>query len=264
MTKTPHLHFDAPNKDVERGLDIEEALLRLKEVITEDLPGPSYFVEAIRNWRHFFIMSICSIEENEFPPLNQCWNELNERYNEVFSDEVFMAACILADFRFGKENLSLAERMKSGQPQPLLDFAVQIAHSRLGIYEIIGVEGEFVTLKEFFTDKIISAFHMLEEPEIGQVCLARILSAGDHSFFFGDSHCWPSENHSHIFNMIIDKISFYCLDTPYDNPQSILPAQYERFMKMSGPYWMSIVGETDYFADVLMPDFYDDINDAFN
>lgn len=126
--------------------------------MTEDLPGPSYFVEAVRKWRHCYIMSICSIERNEFPPLAHCLNELNERYSEVFSYEVFLAACMLADFRFGKEDLSLAERMKSGQPQPPLDFAVQITHSRLGICQIVSIEGEFVALKECFTNKIFRLF----------------------------------------------------------------------------------------------------------
>jgi hypothetical protein len=262
MQSTPPIH------DFKNGLDIEEALLRLNELITEDLPGPSYFVEAIRNWRQFFFLSISSIEENEFPPLTKCWNELYERYKESFSDECFVAGCILADFQFGNENLSFAERIQDQKIladglQPVMDFAAQIAHSRLGVYQIVEVKGEFLTLKEFFTDNVISVFQTLEEPEKGQVCLARVLCNGDHSFLFGDSHCWPSENHSHIFNMLIDKIAFYCLETPYKNRQSILPSQYERFMKMSGPYWMSIVGETDYFADVLMPDFYEDINEDF-
>jgi hypothetical protein len=104
---------------------------------------------------------------------------------------------------------------------------------------------------------------MVEVPEKGQICLARVLTAGGHKFLFGETHCWPSENASHIFNMMLDKMSLYCLEVPKMGSESRLSAQYEKFMKISGPYWMSIVGESDYFADVIMPDFYDDINSAY-
>ena len=248
--------------DFNSELHLKDLLSQLNAYLLEDLPGPKYFTEAILNWRQFFMLSMTSIHTNEFPPLTQCWNELEERFGDSFSDEVFMACCILADFQFGKENLSFAEKMIFDEAEHLQDFAAQIARSRLGVYQIVDIKNDFLTLKEFFTDKVISVFHMLEEPEKGQICLARVLTTGDHKYLFGEIHCWPSENTSQIFNMVVDKMSLYCLDAPKSGSESLMSAQYEKFMKISGPYWMSIVGETDFFADVIMPDFYDDINNA--
>lgn len=262
MNDNPLFPHDVSD-DFNSELHLKDLLSQLNGYLLEDLPGPKYFTEAIRNWRQFFILCMTSIHTDEFPPLTQCWNELEERFGDSFSDEVFMASCILADFQFGKENLSFADRLISSEPEELQDFAAQIARSRLGVYQILDIKNNFLTLKEFFTDKVISVFHMLEEPEKGQICLARVLTARNHKFVFGEIHCWPSENKSQIFNMIVDKISLYCLDATKNGSESRLSAQYEKFMKISGPYWMSIVGETDFFADVIMPDFYDDINDAF-
>ncbi|MEI8026859.1 MAG: hypothetical protein WCI18_10975 [Pseudomonadota bacterium] len=249
--------------DFNSELHLKDILSQLNGYLLEDLPGPKYFTEAIHNWRQFFILSMCSIHTDEFPPLTQCWKELEERFGDSFSDEVFMACCILADFQFGKQNLSLAEKIISDGPEDLRDFGDQIARSRLGVYQILDINNDFLTLQEFFTDKVISVFHKLEEPEKGQICLARVLTAGDHKFLFGETHCWPSENKSQIFNMMLDKMSLYCLEVTKKESESLLSTRYEKFMKISGPYWMSIVGEADYFADVIMPDFYDDINNAY-
>lgn len=74
-----------------------------------------------------------------------------------------------------------------------------------------------------------------------------MMRAGAHTFMFGNPKGFPQERKRQIEEMVRDKMCFF-------EPAPI-PAAYETFMKLAGPYWMSCV-TSDQDAPILDPDHY--------
>ena len=75
------------------------------------------------------------------------------------------------------------------------------------------------------------------------------MAYGDQVFMFGNPKGFPKEKRTQIEDMVLDKIMIY--SDAQDSPE----AQYEAFMKLAGPYWMSCVTK-DQDAPILDPDHY--------
>jgi hypothetical protein len=63
---------------------------------------------------------------------------------------------------------------------------------------------------------------------------------------FGDPKGFPKETRSSVENMVANKLCYF------DDEETPI-AQYETFMKLAGPYWMSCVAENDELP-ILDPD----------
>lgn len=88
--------------------------------------------------------------------------------------------------------------------------------------------------RELFTGNVISAFPSVEQYGDGEILLTRTMAYGDQAFLFGNPKGFPKSAKNQIEDMLLDK--FFYFD---DEPTPI--AQYEAFMKLAGPYWMSCV-----------------------
>jgi hypothetical protein len=64
---------------------------------------------------------------------------------------------------------------------------------------------------------------------------------------FGNPKCFPRDRRRPIEEMALDTMCFF-------EPAPV-PAAYETFMKLAGPYWMSCV-TSDQDAPILDPDHY--------
>ncbi len=103
--------------------------------------------------------------------------------------------------------------------------------------------------RELLSAKVTEAFPSVDEYGKGEILLIRAMTCGDQVFFFGNPKGFPKEKKEQIEDMVLDKL-FYLSDA-MDDPI----AQYEAFMKLAGPYWMSCVC-SDADAPVLAPDHY--------
>jgi hypothetical protein len=74
------------------------------------------------------------------------------------------------------------------------------------------------------------------------------MTCGEQVFFFGNPKGFPKKKKKKIEDMVLDKL-FY-----FDDIEDPI-AQYEAFMKLAGPYWMSCVC-SDADAPALDPDHY--------
>jgi hypothetical protein len=83
----------------------------------------------------------------------------------------------------------------------------------------------------------------------GEILLTRMLRYKDQVFAWGDPKGFPKEKKAQIEDMVLDKMMVYA--DAKDAPE----VQYEKFMKLAGPYWMSCVTKNDAIP-IFAPDHH--------
>ena len=74
------------------------------------------------------------------------------------------------------------------------------------------------------------------------------MAYGDEVFIFGNTKGFPKEAKKQIEDMVLDKLFDF-------DEGTATTAQYEAFMKLAGPYWMSCVTKNED-VPVLAPAHY--------
>jgi hypothetical protein len=74
------------------------------------------------------------------------------------------------------------------------------------------------------------------------------MAYGNQVFLFGNPKGFPKETKTHLEDMVLNKLFYF-------DDEATLEAQYEAFMKLAGPYWMSCVTKNDD-TPILQPDHY--------
>ncbi len=222
--------------------------------LAEEIPGPARIAETIRAFRYLTFFGIACVAENKYPPLTQCWKELDSLFmhDPAFDDGVFVQSWILLDFPFGPKQetaLDYFEQFLGGtdDAERWGPFIATARASRLGLYQDVKRTKTASTFREFFSGRELSVFPSVEEYGPGEIFLTRMMAAGDQLFMFGNPKCFPSDRKRQIEEMVRDKMCFF-------EPAPI-PAAYETFMTLAGPYWMSCV-TSDQDAPILDPDHY--------
>lgn len=222
--------------------------------LTENVPGPEQFAQYIRAFRYLMFFGIACVAEDKYPPLTRCWKDLERRFmrDPGFDDGVFVQSWVLIDFPFGPSGetaLDYFEAFLKGtdagsQFQPFIDAARK---SRLGLHQDVMRTKKVAKFRELLSGKVIEAFPSVDDYGKGEILLIRAMTCGDQVFFFGNPKGFPKEKKEQIEDMVLDKLFDFEGDDPI--------AQYEAFMKLAGPYWMSCVC-SDADAPVLAPDHY--------
>jgi hypothetical protein len=106
--------------------------------------------------------------------------------------------------------------------------------------------------RELLTGRVISAFPSVQEYEKGEIFLIHTMTYGDQVFLFGHPKGFPKEAKNQIEDMVLNKLFF--LDDEFADGATPV-AQYEVFMKLAGPYWMSCVTPNEAMP-ILDPDHY--------
>jgi hypothetical protein len=224
--------------------------------LNERIDGPEGFGECIRAFRFLLFFGIACVAENKHPPLTRCWKELEKLFmrDRAFEDGVFVQSWILMDFPFGPSGetaLDYFEEFLKGVDgadkfQPFIDAA---RPSRLGLHQDVMRTNKGAKFRELLSGKLTEAFPSIEEYGKGEILLARMMAYKDQAFVFGDPKGFPKEKKADIEDMVLDKIMIY------SDPEALPEAQYEKFMKLAGPYWMSCVTKNDDIP-ILQPDHY--------
>jgi hypothetical protein len=224
--------------------------------LTEKVEGPEGFGECLRSFRYLLFFGIACVAENKYPPLTRCWKELDQLFTRdpAFQDEVFVPSWIFMDFPFGPNGetaLDHFEQFLDGVEdapkfQPFIDAARK---SRLGLHQDVTRTKKIAKFRELLSGKVTEAFPSIDEYGKGEILLTRMLAYKDQVFVWGDPKGFPRQKKTHIEDMVLDKIMVY--SDPNDTPE----VQYEKFMKLAGPYWMSCVTKNDA-TPILAPDHY--------
>jgi hypothetical protein len=224
--------------------------------LNEPLEGPEGFTECIRAFRFLLFFGTACIAEDKYPPLTRCWKDLEKLFmrDPAFEDGVFVQSWILMDFPFGPQGqtaLDYFEEFLAGidGPYTCQPFIVAARKSRLGLHQDVARTKKLAKFRELVSGKVTEAFPSIQQYGKGEILLTRMIAYKDKVFVFGDPKGFPREAKQQIEDMVLDKL-FYVAD--HEEPPEV---QFEKFMKLAGPYWMSCVTKNEA-VPILDPDHY--------
>ncbi len=251
-------------------LPVDPSRLSLKElrnfkdfhrlINTDDMkeapPSVRYFYQCFR-FLYFFVLIL--IDEKRFPALNKCWDDLRARYShmEIFEDGVFLESWIFFDFPITEDGRTVLDEyeasMKDSETLAKSQPFIQATRtSRLGLYQEVLSTSKVTKFKELFTNRVISTLRSVLEYNANEIFLGRIVQLEENQFLLGDPKCFPPNRKQALLDMVTDRI----LDLGYADPEfdRSLPIGdlYGKFMKIAGPYWMSVVCD-DHDSEILQP-----------
>jgi hypothetical protein len=225
--------------------------------LTEKIEGPPGFGEYLRAYRFLLFFGIACVAENKYPPLTRCWKDLERLFmsDPAFDDGIFVQSWILMDFPFGPKGETaldyFEELLEEGEAaEGVQQFIVEARRSRLGLHQDVGRTKTAAKFRELISSRVTSAVPSVDEYGRGEILLTRMITHGNQVFVWGDPKGFPKEAKAQIEDMVIGKL-FYFDDQEAETPE----AQFETFMKLAGPYWMSCVTKNDA-TPILDPDHY--------
>lgn len=231
----------------------------LMESITNDIKGPPGYRIFYQFMHYLLFYGLCCIEEKMFPALNKCWDALAPQFLKSEYDCEWLVHCwVFCDFPLSlNKNDVLLDHfatflLEQGLPKDLNEHFCQfyslMKSSRLGLYQEILSTSKVTKYRELFTNNVISTVRSVPYYEPGEIFLTRIISYLGNSFMIHDSKSYPTEARKTLEEMVRNKMHF--ISSSKNEVEN-----YERFMKLAGPYWMSCT-HTDQSTPILLPDEY--------
>jgi hypothetical protein len=223
--------------------------------LTEPIPGPEGIVYLIRGFRYLLFFGIACIAENKYPALTRCWDHLKKVFldDPTFDDHWFVQSWILMDFPFGPDRQTgldyFEEFLKGTEMAPRFQpFIHESRRSRLGLYQDILRTKKVAKFRELISGRVIEAFPSINDYGQGEILLVRTMEYEGQVFLFGNAKGFPREARREIEEMVTNKLFYF--DEGNDEA-----AQYETFMKLAGPYWMSCITKNED-VPIFSPDHY--------
>ncbi|MGA2451399.1 MAG: hypothetical protein ABTD50_22305 [Polyangiaceae bacterium] len=224
--------------------------------LSEHIEGPEDVSECVRAFRFLLFFGIACIAEDKHPPLTRCWKDLEKLFmcDPAFEDGVFVESWILMDFPFGPNGQTALDYFEdflrgSDVTHDFLPFIDAARKSRLGLHQDVMRTKKVAKFRELLSGRVTSALPSVEKYGEGEILLARMMAYKDTVFVFGNPKGFPKETKERLEDMVLDKL-FLNFDA-----EEALETQYEKFMKLAGPYWMSCVTKNEAIP-ILAPDHY--------
>ncbi|MFI5299556.1 MAG: hypothetical protein ACHREM_15810 [Polyangiales bacterium] len=221
---------------------------------TEPIEGPEGIAYVLGAFRSLLLFGMACVGDDTYPPLTRCWRDLNRLFKDdpAFRGDVFIQSWILMDFPFGPNGetaldyfeVFLKETDAGTIGEPFIDAARK---SRLGLHQNVMRSKQVGRFRELFTGAVTSTFPTVEEYGSGEILLSRMVAYDDQVFVFGDARGFPKEAKRQVEDMVTNELVYF------DAPSPI--AQYEKFMKLAGPFWMSRITNNED-VPALGPDHY--------
>ena len=243
--------------------NIDPSHLSLKELgafrdfelfLNERIPGPPKWQYLVRCFRWLTAFGIITMQTQGIEALSRCWHEMMEMFIDakIFEDDVFVQSWIFCDFPLdndGKTVLDLFEKFvqKSGEMEDFQSFINGMRQSRLGLYQEMLNSKKTIKFRELISGKTAEVFRSIDEFEKGEIFLTRLVNIEVETYCFGDPKCWPKEYKTALEDMVRNKLFYFKAPT--------VEQQFEKFMKLAGPYWFSCVVQDQSFP-ILNPDHY--------
>ncbi len=218
--------------------------------------APESVKYAHRSFRFLYMFAMALIHEKRFPALNRCWDDLRSRYSHesIFEDGVAAESWIFFNFPITKDRRTVLDEFedfaqtKCENATNVIPFIKAARTSRLGLYEETLSTSRVTKFRELFTDQVISTIRSVPDYRPGEIFLGRIIEMGSDRFLFGDPTGFPGERKQSLIFMVTNKMAAY-------GTADSLEENYEQFMRLSGPYWMSVISD-DENGEILTPDHW--------
>jgi len=233
---------------------------QLMESITRDIQGPPGYRIFYQLMHYLLFYGICCIQENKFPALNRCWDALSPLFLSHEYDNEWLVHCwMFCDFPLNlkKKEVLLDDfatflleqsQLPNDLNEHLRSFYTTMKSSRLGLYQEVLSTSKITKYRELFTNTSVSTVRSIPYYESGEIFLTRIVSYLGDSFAIHDAKCYPSQVKATVEDMVRNKMH---LISATGNEV----VDYERFMKLAGPYWMSCT-HPNGSVDILSADEY--------
>ena len=226
-----------PNK-----LSLDE-LRYFKEVdafLSESVSGPEGLVYFLRCFKLLTIFAVTCVAKNHYPPLTRCWNELEKFFIDktAFQDVVFVQAWIFFDFPFGKDGETLLDfyeeylkkEIKNDKFQYFVD---QMRKTRMGLYRELLSSRKTIKFRELITEQTTTIARNDEACEKGEIFLTRLVEFKGQILQFGGAKRFPKADKSKLLKLVRENLTCFNGSTEKE--------QYENFMKLAGPFWLSFL-----------------------
>lgn len=237
------------------SLDELSHMKEVHELLSAPVSGPPALAYAVQSFRFLQMFGITSVVQNNPPALSRCWKDLEGRFMQdpAFSAEVFIPSWILLDFPCGPDGRTAVDYFETwlgshSQLQPFKKFIDAVRPTRLGLYQEVVRSKRVARYRELFTGRVIEAYPSVERGEPGELILARALELDGSVYFWDEVKAFPADSLQAIEDMVGAKLFYF-------GNQASSAARYESFMKLAGPYWMSVVGSNDALP-ILAPNHY--------
>ena len=234
-------------------------LYKVLEHINNDLTGPPGFNIFYRLLHYLLLYGSCCVIENKFPALSKCWKQLSSLFLKTkYYNEWLVYCWIFCDFPLNlitKEvflddyiNFCLEINEFPEDHVHVKNFVTIMKNSRLGLYQEIASTNHITIYRELFTNKIITTVRSVPHYESGEIFLTRIISYLGNNFMIHDACSYPAIAKLQLEQMVGNKLKLFA-----NGNNSI--TNYDSFMKLAGPYWMSCT-HTNSEISILLPDEY--------
>ncbi len=230
-------------------------------LLTQEFKGPPAIGRSIRAFRMLQLFGAACAVEGKHPALTRCTKELDALFGKdaAFAEGLFVPSWVLMNFPCGPGELTALDHFESfldgtSQLERVRPFIEAARASRLGLYQTVLRSTELARFRELFTDRVIDMTPQFDAGEPGEIVLGRLMVLDGQTYFWGGVKIFPPSALQMVQNMVLDKL--LALDwVDYAQSGSELTPSYEKFMRLAGPYWMSVVA-TNEELPVLDPDHY--------
>ena len=233
-----------------------DALRKMKEAHRRlfTFNGPPAIASFVRLFRLVNLFGFFAMRDKRFPVLNRAWADLQwiARHPEV--SEFAVAGWVLLDLPVTEEGRTVAELFVEEIAPDNADaraFAEITRKSRYGVYEDVGGTRQSHRLQELVTRRKVTVTRGVGG-DPGELYWTRIIEWGGMAFMLGDTRGWPADRRRQVEEMIIDRVGL----SPWMTAKTSVADAYEPFMKMTGPYWFSVLYAHSDDDPVLEPDHY--------
>lgn len=229
------------------------------KLLTRKLKGPIGYRLFYQYSLHLLFYGMCCIEEEKYPALNRCYNDLSRYFlNDEFDNEWMIYFWMLCDFPLERGSdrtaidsfrdflLEKDDKLPDVERAHREAFFRQLGKSRLGFYQEVMSTKKVTRFRELFTGKVISTVRSVPDYDSGEIFVGRIVSYLDDSFLIHDPRNFPPGSKPALEDMLRHKF-FYVSETDEE------AVDYDLFMRKAGPYVMSVTN-SDPAMPVLLPD----------
>ena len=227
--------------------------------LSTEVSGPPGFCIFYPLMHHLLLYAMCCLQENTFPALNKCWDALSPFTTDSYDCEWLVYCWIFCDFPLVEKKsevlLDHFEAFMLGGPlepsdisEHLRPFCSIMKASRLGLYQEVLSSSKITKYKELFTNRSITASRGCSDYDPGEIFLTRIVTYLGDTFSVHAAKSYPGTVKRQVEGMIRNKMHYISSTTNES-------ADYERFMTLAGPYWMSCTDPNESTM-ILFPDEY--------
>ena len=216
--------------------------------------GPPEIGAFVRMFRLTSLFGFFAMEQKRFPVLNRAWADLQWILKHPEADEFSLASWLFFDLPMTEDGRTLVEVFGAEiapENDDMRAFVEVARKSRYGIYTDAGGTRSSQRLLELVARRRATVTRGVDS-DPGELFFTRVIESGGMKFMLGDTRGWPASHLESVTDMVIGRVS----DSAWLTPESSPVEAYEKFMKLAGPYWFSMLYSQTDDDPVLEPVHY--------